>query len=83
MLFTIVMLLAAFAFQVQAKERLPDGAKTLVEIIKIIEANGYKNITEISLDNGVWEVEVYKDNQERELKINPMTGEIISDRQDD
>ncbi|WP_353294219.1 PepSY domain-containing protein [Thalassolituus maritimus] len=34
------------------------------------------------MDDGVWEVEAYLNNVERELKVNPMTGEVLSDRRD-
>lgn len=64
-------------------ERPPTGSKPLLEIIQSLEAHGYKPITEISIDDGVWEVEAYKNDEERELRVNPLTGEIISDRKDD
>jgi len=66
-----------------AGERPPADAKPLVEIIKTLEAQGYAPIAEISMDDGVWEVEAYKNNEERELRVNPLTGEILSDRKDD
>ncbi|MCX2781849.1 PepSY domain-containing protein [Microbulbifer thermotolerans] len=69
--------------QAFAGERPPAGAKPLVEIIQKLEAEGYSPITEISMDNGVWEVEAYKGNEARELKVNPLTGQIVSDRKDD
>lgn len=69
--------------QVSASERPPANAKPLVEIIETLEAQGYDPITEISLDDGIWEVEAYRNNQERELKVHPVTGEILSDRLDD
>lgn len=68
--------------QVFAAERPPEDSKPLVEIIQMLEAQGYAPITEISMDDGFWEVEAYKNNEERELKVNPSTGEIISDRKD-
>lgn len=69
--------------QVFAGERPPADAKPLVEIINTLETQGYSPITEISMDNEVWEVVAYKNNEERELKVNPVTGQIISDRNDD
>lgn len=73
---------ALAASQVFAGERPPEGSKPLVEIIQALEAQGYKPITEISMDDGVWEVEAYKNDEERELRVNPLTGEILSDRRD-
>lgn len=68
--------------QAFAGERPPEGSKPLVEIIQALESQGYEPITEISMDDGVWEVEAYKNNEERELRVNPLTGEILSDRRD-
>ena len=67
---------------VTAEELPPEGSKQLSEIAKMLEEKGYKPITEVSLDRGVWEIEAYKNNEERELKVNPLTGDIISDRPD-
>lgn len=79
---TLVVSSAFTVSQVFAGERPPADAKPLVEIIQSLEAQGYLPITEISMDDGVWEVEAYKDNVERELRVNPVTGEILSDRKD-
>lgn len=79
---TAVVSSSLSASQVFAGERPPEGSKPLVEIIQALEAQGYQPITEISMDDGVWEVEAYKNNEERELRVNPMTGEILSDRRD-
>lgn len=61
----------------------PDDAKPLSETVKSLEEQGYSPITEVSMNDGIWEVEAYKDRQERKLEVNPATGEIISDRADD
>ncbi len=65
-----------------ADERPPSNALPLAEIIVSLEAKGYTPITEISLDRGMWEVEAYRNNEERELIVNPLTGEVLSDRLD-
>ncbi len=66
-----------------AGEMPPANSMKLSDVVKLLEAKGYSPITEISIDNGVWEVEAYKNGREHELKINPVNGEIISDRLDD
>ena len=82
--FAVTVVSATLGFsQVFAGERPPANAKPLVEIINILEAQGYSPITEISMDDEVWEVEAYKNNEERELKVNPVTGQIVSDHKDD
>jgi hypothetical protein len=84
MLSTAVAAILVFgASQVMAGEKPPADAAPLSEIVKSLEKKGYSPITEVSMDNGVWEVETYKDGQERELKVNPKDGQIISDRLDD
>lgn len=66
-----------------ASEKPPENSIPLSDVVKSLEAKGYSPITEISMDDGVWEVEAYKEGQERELKVNPANAEIISDRADD
>ena len=65
-----------------AGELPPAGAKPLSEIVKSVEDKGYFPVTEAEMENGVWEIEAYKDNQERDLRVDPISAEIISDRPD-
>ena len=69
--------------EARANEKLPEHAMPLSEVVRSLEAKGYSRITGISIDDGVWEVETQKDGQERELKVDPASAEIISDRPDD
>ena len=66
-----------------AGDKIPEKALPLSKIVKTLEDKGFNYITDISMDNTAWEVEVTKDGQERELKVNPLTAEIISNRVDD
>lgn len=66
-----------------AHEKPPVDAKPLSEVIKALEAQGYSPITEVSVKRDQWEVEAYKDGVERELRIDPIDGKILSDRLDD
>ena len=65
------------ASEIPLKDAMP-----LSEIVKNIEDKGYTPITEISFDEGAWEAEAYKAGYERELKIDPVSGEILSDQPD-
>jgi hypothetical protein len=48
------------------------------QIYDKVEAAGYTNITEIDLDDNVYEVKARnQENQRVELKLDPKTGEII------
>lgn len=60
-------------------EAPPANAKPLSEIIKALEDQGYKQITEIAFDDGVWEIEVRQaDGTEVELKADPVSGDITT-----
>ncbi len=47
--------------QALAGEKPPKGSIPLSDIIKSLEAKGYSPITEVEIDDGVWEVEAYKE----------------------
>ena len=42
-------------------------------IMKSLDVKGYSPIIEVFIDDGVWEVEAYKNGLDRELKVNPIT----------
>lgn len=65
-----------------AGDRPPADSKPLSEIVKSIEDRGYFPVTEVEMEKGIWEIEAYKGNQERDLRVDPITAEIISDRPD-
>jgi len=55
----------------------PANAKPLSEIIKSVEDKGYKTITELEFDDGVWEIEAHQpDGKEVHLKVDPVSGAI-------
>ncbi len=83
MFVALVLMLVLGANQAMAGERPPADAVPLSEVVKSLEEKGYSPVTEVSMDNGVWEVEAYKDGQERELKVNPKDGQVLSDRLED
>ncbi|MEA2814748.1 MAG: hypothetical protein QOI93_2445 [Rhodospirillaceae bacterium] len=58
-------------------ESPPANAKPLSEIIKSVEDKGYKTITELEFDDGVWKVEVHQpDGKEIHIKVDPVSGAI-------
>lgn len=61
----------------------PADAKKLSEIIKGLEAEGYTDINEVSFERKKWEVEAIRDRTKRELRVDPITGKVVSDRVDD
>ena len=63
-------------------DKPPTDAKPLSEIVLSLEKQGYTPIVEIEFDDERWEIEAYKEGQKRELKVDPRSGAIISDRPD-
>lgn len=61
----------------------PANAKKLSEIITMLESEGYSRIREVSFERKNWEVEAIKDKTQRELRVDPVSGKVVSDRVDD
>ncbi len=59
----------------------PHDALPLSEIVKQLEDVGYTQIIDVEFEDGVWEVDHVVDGEERELHVDPMTGEILPDEQ--
>ncbi|CAK0775774.1 hypothetical protein CCP3SC1AL1_70022 [Gammaproteobacteria bacterium] len=55
--------------------------KSKEEITKLLESQGYK-IKEVDFDDGVYEVDAYKDGKKFEIKVDP-TGKILKVEEDD
>lgn len=67
---------------VAATERPPADAKPLSQIIKALEDAGFVPIVEVDFKRGFWHVEAFQNGQKRELEVQPVTGEIVSNRRD-
>jgi hypothetical protein len=61
----------------------PDGSKTLAEIVSAVMDSGYALVSDASFEGKSWEIEARRDGVKRELRVDPNTAEIISDRSDD
>lgn len=66
-----------------ADEKPPPGAMALSTVLTQLEQQGYTPITDVSLNNGRWEVEAYKGSEKRDLQVDPNSGEILSDKPDE
>ena len=66
-----------------AAEIPPHDAQPLSKIVLTLEEQGFTPIVEIEFDDDLWEVEAYKEGDKRELKVDPVSGRIISDQKDD
>lgn len=67
---------------VHAAESMPEDAMKLSEIVSELESKGYDKITEVSMDDGVWEVDVKKNDKKYELKVSPTDGKVLSEEED-
>jgi len=64
-------------------DQAPADAKSIVQIVQQLEQMGYGPFTEVSFDDGNWEVEVYKQDAPYELAVEPRSGKILSEHRDD
>lgn len=60
------------------KDELPPAnAKPLSEIVRTVESQGYKVISEAEFDDGVWKIEAHQpDGKEVHIKVDPLSGAI-------
>ena len=62
-------------------DRIPPAtAQPLSQVVRVIEAEGHTVIPEIAFDEGVWNFRVYKAGLEYEIKVDPVSAEILSIR---
>lgn len=66
-----------------ASDKPPADAKPLSAIATQLEQQGYSPIAEMEFDDGRWKVEAYKDNQKRKLRVDPVTGKVLSEKPHD
>ena len=48
----------------------------------MLEDDGYTPV-ELELDDGRWEIEAHRNGEKRDLRVDPASGEVLSDRADD
>ncbi|MFG0265247.1 MAG: PepSY domain-containing protein [Rhodopirellula sp. JB055] len=56
---------------------------SLVKMVQSLEQDGYGPFTEVSMDDGNWEVETQKGNESVELMVDPSSGKVLSEHHDD
>jgi hypothetical protein len=64
-------------------DRPTADVKPIVEIVEQLEHEGFGSFIEVSFDDGIWEVEVYKDDTVYELAVDGRTGKVLSKHRDD
>lgn len=63
--------------------RPPANAKALSQILTDVEAAGFTQITEATFKSQAWEIEAVRSGAKRELRVDVVTGKVLSDRADD
>jgi uncharacterized membrane protein YkoI len=58
-------------------------AKPMREVAAALEEAGYGPIVDLSMDDGVWEAEAYRDGKALELTVDPQTAEVLTEHRDD
>lgn len=81
-LFSALLAMPFGASMALADEAPPADAMPLSEVIKSVEDEGYERISDVSFDDGKWEVDAYKGEQKRDLEVDPHSGDILSDKED-
>ena len=61
----------------------PTTAKRLSEVLIALDAGGLKSVTEVSFDDGDWEVEGMREGKSVELHVDPLTSKVLSERADE
>lgn len=74
--------LAAMAGVAVGAELAPPGGRPLSEVLKAAEDRGVAQITEATLDDGIWEIEGRRDQRPVELKLHPVTLAVIDEHPD-
>ena len=60
-----------------------EGDKPMREVAASLEEAGYAPIVDLSMDDGVWEAEAYRDGKALELTVDPQSLEVLSEHRDD
>lgn len=79
----VVAAMAVASNTAWAASRPPSGALPLSSIVLKLEQAGFAPVVEVEFDDGVWEIEAYADAGKRRLEVDPMSGQVTSDRPDD
>lgn len=79
---TFATVLPAAAFAVNGVTEAVDP-KPMREVAAALEDAGYGPIVDLSMDDGVWEAETYRDGKALEITVDPQTVEVLTEHRDD
>ena len=79
----VSVLLALGTANARDRDEIPPAtAKPLSEIVEHLEAEGHTVLTDVDFDDWVWLIRSYKAGLEYELRVDPVSGKILSIRPD-
>ncbi|MCA0901137.1 PepSY domain-containing protein [Microbulbifer agarilyticus] len=74
---------AVAAAQDDTKDKKPPpGAMALSMVLTKLEQQGYTPVVEVTLEQGRWEIEAYKEGKKWDLEVDPNSGEILEMKED-
>lgn len=76
-------LLALTAFVAWGDEIPPRSAMPLSAVLKSLTDAGYDDVTEVSFDDGLWEVEALRRGESLGLRIHPDSGKVLREYSDE
>jgi len=79
----MMLLGATVAAGVTTENVKTENAKPMREVAVALEEAGYGPIVDLSMDDGVWEAEAYRDGKALELTVDPQTAEVLTEHRDD
>lgn len=81
--YAAVAVLAATPVSMVLADRPTPGVLPMVVVVEQLEKQGYGPFSDIEFEDGLWEVEAYKDGAAYELAVDSRTGAILSEHRDD
>ncbi len=81
--YVIPGMLAVVPFNLTIAQSPATNDLPLIQIVEQLEAAGYQPFSEISMDDGNWEIEVRQNEVAYELTVDRITGKILSQHRDD
>lgn len=81
---TLGMLLALVLAPLTASgDTPPRSSKSLSSILEAVMDAGYTDVTEVSFDDGRWEIECLKGRKSVGLAVNPQSGKVVTEYADE
>src|SRR5262245_45628946 len=67
----------------ESDEIPPSSAKQLSLVLESVVNSGYESVTEVSFDDGRWEIEATKNRMPVGLRVDPQSGKVVHEYPDE